>query len=387
VKEVNYPELMRILSRPRPAGSRAERDTVEALLGWLQEHGLPQRLQPFTLYPYFFICTGLWMIAAHSLLAAAVWLRWGWTTSLISACAVLGGLVDTAFDIPLVTWPGRRRGQNMLVEFEPEKPARQLVISAHYDSKTELFDHHTRAFFVRNLRIGILLALILGMLAPLEGSLDAAWAGPVHFFSILLTQPLLFLAWGLGLNLSMGRLRREHSQGAVDNGAACAILLGLAQRMAEAGPRLQHTRLTLALFGGEEVNMQGSRAFARSLDRQLPVSALNLEIMAQDGEYVTREQDGMALRLLPTDAGLNQAIARAVKKVSGQAPRPAGPINSDGYSFMRTGIPVTTLGTYDRQQQSHGFHLPGDNLARVRMDRLPEAVKILGEFIQEFDKP
>jgi hypothetical protein len=389
LNSIDYPALMQILSRPRPSGSLAERETLLALQSWLKARSLPWRLQAFTLYPYFFICTGLWMICAHSLLALAVWLGWGWFASLAALLGISGGLLDTAFDLPLVTWPGRTRGQNLLVEFEPAQPERELVISAHYDSKTELFDHQTRAFFVRSLPTGLTIAILLGMLAPLEKSLGPNLAQPLHSASVLLTLPLLFLVWGLGLNLAMGRLRREKSQGAVDNGAACAILLGLAQTIDDlqsGGAGLKRTRLTLALFGGEEVNMQGSRAYVRGRPWRLPTAALNLEILGQDGAYVTWQQDGTALKRVPCDPALNQAIARAVVRVTGTAPLAAGLINSDGYSFLRAGIPAATLGSYDKKLEERGFHLPGDNLARVQMERLPEAVKILANFIAAYDE-
>ena len=60
--------------RPRPSGSAAERDTLRALQAWLAERGLPCRVQPFTLYPYFFICIGLWMLVVNTLLVVSIWL-------------------------------------------------------------------------------------------------------------------------------------------------------------------------------------------------------------------------------------------------------------------------------------------------------------------------
>lgn len=384
--DVDFDELMQTLSRPRPSGSVAERETVSALKAWLTARGLPCHIQPFTLYPYFFICIGLWMLVTVTLLVVSIWLQWGMVTSLFAILAVLGGLLDTAFDIPLVTWPGKTIGQNILIEFDTPNPKRELVISAHYDSKTELFDHHIRTFFVQNLRIGIVLAILSGMTVSLEQSLLVAWAGITHILGILMTIPLLFLAWGLGLNLALGRLRRNPSQGAVDNGAACAILLSLAQHIADGNISLENTKLTLALFGGEEVNMQGSRAYVFGREWHLPSAALNLEIMAQDGDYVFWEQDGYSLKLFPTDRTLNQAISEAVASVTGKPARPAGPINSDGYSFLRTRIPLATLGTYDSKLQSRGFHLPSDNLSRVQMARLSEGMEILSEFIRKMDR-
>jgi hypothetical protein len=382
---LDYPALMQILSRPRPSGSAAERDTVRALRAWLAERGLPCRVQPFALYPYFFICIGLWMLSVHTLLAVSVWLRWGWPTSLLAVLGILGGLLDTVLDIPLVTWMGKTTGQNLLIEFNAPRPERELVISAHYDSKTELFDHQVRTFFVKNLRVGIAVAILLGILGPLGRYLSSPWSEAVYLAGVLLTLPLLFLAWGLGLNLSLGRLRRESSQGALDNGAACAIVLGLAQQIAEGCVPLEKTRLTLALFGGEEVNMQGSRAYAQGRAWPLSAAALNLEVMAQDGDYVYWEQDGNALKLFRTDNALNKAISEAVAAVTGKPARPAGPLNSDGYSFIRARVPVTTLGTCDSKLQFRGFHLPSDNLSRVEMVRLPEGVEILARFIRAID--
>jgi acetylornithine deacetylase/succinyl-diaminopimelate desuccinylase-like protein len=377
-EKVIYPELMQIFSRPRPSGSAAERETVAAVQNWLTMRGLPCRLQPFTLYPYFFICIGLWMVITNTLLVLSIWLRWGDLTGIFAILSVAGGLADTAFDIPLITWPGKTTGQNILVEFEPPDPKRELVISAHYDSKTELFDHQIRTFFVRNLRFGIVLAILSGILSN--------WGEIGHWVSVVLTVPLLLLAWGLGLNLSLGRLRRNPSQGAVDNGAACAILLGLAQKVVDGDVPLENTRLTLALFGGEEVNMQGSRAYTLGRDWKLPSAALNLEIMAQDGDYVTWEQDGMAFQLFPTDEALSRSIAEAVTNVTGKPAIPAGPINSDGYSFIRAKIPLAVLGTYDSKIDACGLHLPSDNLSRVKIPRLAEGVEILANFIQLLDR-
>jgi Zn-dependent M28 family amino/carboxypeptidase len=106
----------------------------------------------------------------------------------------------------------------------------------------------------------------------------------------------------------------KSSQGAVDNGAACAILLGLAERVANGKITLEHTRLTLALFTGEEVNLQGSRAYARGRAFPLPTLAVNLEIMAQNGAYVYWEQDGSVFKLYPTSELANQALRDAVRR-------------------------------------------------------------------------
>jgi hypothetical protein len=378
---------MKILSVPRPNGSAAERETSHRLQAWLAERGLPFRLHAFRLFPYFFEAVGIWLILSRTLLALAVWLRWGWLALPIALLGLAGGALDTACHLPLVTWPGGRRGENLLVELNPQNaPRQEILLTAHYDTKTELLDHRRRMLFLRNLRTGIFLSLLLGLIGPLDGvlrSVGSPWAAFVYGFGAILAVPLLILAWGLGLNLSLGRLIQP-SQGAVDNGAACAILLGVAERLRRENP-LTQTRVTLALFTGEEVNMQGSRAYARSRTWRLPVAALNLEVMAQDGEYVFWEQDGNAFGLAPTSPQVNEALAAAVAGVTGRPPTPAGPVNSDCASFLAAGVPAGVLGTYDRCLGDAGFHRPTDCLERVQMERLPEGVEILLRFLFHFD--
>jgi hypothetical protein len=382
-----YTNLMQILSTPRPSGSQAGRQTCLTLQSWLEQRRISFKLHEFTLYPNFWLGIGVWLIFSRTLLAVLIWQRAGWPALAIALLGLAGGLVDVALNIPLVTWFGAARGQNLLIEFNPPTAHQEILISAHHDTKTELLDHRQRMFFIRALPLGILLTLALGVLGPLDhylvsiGSPAAAWT---YGLGLLLSLPLLFLAWGLGLNLTLGRFRAP-SQGAVDNGAACAILLGLAQRVQNGDLPLKNTHLTLALFDGEEVNMQGSQAYVKSRDWPLPAQALNLEVMAQDGEYVLWEQDGFSLRLWSCSSEVNQAVIQAVLQVTGTAPRLVGPVNSDGGSFLRAGIPASTLGTYDRQQKDRGFHSARDNLERVVIERLHEAVEILSTLIEHYE--
>src|SRR5512147_3137455 len=133
---IDFHELMAVLSVPRPNGSAAEIKTECALRDWLARRSIQHRVQAFLLYPYFFECIGLWLILSRTLLAAAVWARWGWVTLPIALLGILGGTLDVAFNLPLVTWPGARRRQNIIIEFEPSQPRQEVIFSAHYDSKT-----------------------------------------------------------------------------------------------------------------------------------------------------------------------------------------------------------------------------------------------------------
>jgi acetylornithine deacetylase/succinyl-diaminopimelate desuccinylase-like protein len=416
---VNYDELMALLSTPRHTGSPADRRTARALATWLAERSIPHRVEPFRLYPYFNENLGIWFMASRTLLALAAIRRWGWRTTLIAGVSLLGGLVDVGLNIPLVTWSGARRGDNILVEFGPPEAERELIIAAHYDSKTQLLDHRQFAFLLRHLNTGIGLTVALGLLGVLQEVSQRHKACPAvrqaheprsrrgtkgtdnhvqreqqnlrvlgvlgdEVLALALSLPMLGLAYGLGLNLVLGRFAPA-SQGAVDNGAACAVLLGLAERVARGELPLRRTRLVLALFGGEEANMQGSRAYVRGRRWPLPAAAVNLEFLGQNGPYVVWTHEGNALRTVPTSPAVTRLAAEAVAAVTGEPPRPVGGINSDGFSFLEAGIPATVLGTYDAQLGGTELHRPGDNLARVVLARLPEHVAVLAELVRRYD--
>ncbi len=385
---VDYQELMAMLSIPRPNGSHALRDTNRSLKRWLADRGIPFRSHKFRLYPYFFEAIGLWLIISRTLLAASIWFRWGWVSFAIATLGMLGASLDYFLNLPVITWPGAQEGENILLEFSPAKPEQELIFSAHYDSKSELLDHRQRMIFLKSLPLGILLTLLLGLLGPFECILSSSgspWGSVVYLIGIVATLPLLMIAWGLGINLLSCRFAPP-SPGAVDNGAACAILLGLAEKLARGGVHLVNTKVTLALFCGEEVNMQGSRAYVSERNRDLPAIALNMEAMAQNGAYVYWERDGTIFRLLPTTESLNQAISKVVYQITGNSACAAGPIISDGGSFLVRGIPATTFGTYHSRLIDTGFHQPADNIERVVYERLSEGVEILSQVLVAYDQ-
>jgi hypothetical protein len=384
---VDYTELMRVLSIPRPNGSTAAEETCRALGDWLTRQKIAYRIHTFRLYPYFIEGLGLWIILSSTLLVLSILLRLGWPALLVVGVSLLGITLAGIFTTFGISWPGAGRGKNIVIEFEPPQIEQEIVLSAHYDTKTELLDHKQRAFFTRGLKLSVALALLLGVVGLVDRALLArvsGWTDIAFWAGIGLGSIVLFLAWGLGLNLTLGRLIAP-SQGAIDNGAACAILLDVADRLARREISLQRTKVTLALFAGEEVGMQGSRAYVRSRDWPRPAVAINLEIMAQDGDYVIWERDGNVLRSMPTTPALNQAVVSAVMDVTGKPACFIESLTSDGFSFLSAGIPTAVLGTYHSQMGGGGLHRPSDNLARVVMRRLPEGVEVLARLLRRYD--
>lgn len=379
----DFSELMNILSIPRPNGSKALQETRDALISWLSDHNIPYHLHTYKVRPYFLEAIGIWMVVPPLLLALAVWLRWGWLALLLSIIGLLVVQLEAGKGVPILSRIGARQSENIIIEFAPSQPKQELVFSAHYDSKTELMDHRQRTFFMKQLPVAIILSLLLGLLGLIDSFLGQS-SDIAFYIGVGLSIPYLILMLGLGANFVFGRFAQP-SQGAVDNGAACAILLDLANRLAgENG--LQQTKVTIALFTGEEIAAQGSTAYVTEREWLLPTIALNLEWCGQDGQYITWDKyGGGSVPVYSATTALNDAVAAAVSRANREIILLEGPVGTDSVPFLANGIPATSMGTLDRQLGAEGFHRPTDNLERVEIERLSETGKIITNILTQFD--
>jgi Zn-dependent M28 family amino/carboxypeptidase len=233
------------------------------------------------------------------------------------------------------------------------------------------------------------LVAVSGALIAVGGLLPAGTAATVvRWLAFLTALPAAAYGLGMGANLAGGRFRPHPSPGAVDNGTSVAVLLALARQLHRRELPLERTAVTLLLTVGEEAQMQGALAYVRDRERwPMRVYVVNLEVMGQNGGYVLWEEDGTAMLRLPTNPALNQALERAVLATTGERPVRVPTVSSDAFAFLHRGIPATTLGSFDLELGGRGFHSALDNLDRVDLDRLAEAVEILSHFLQGVDSP
>lgn len=374
-----FPELMNIFSVDRPNGSRALAATRQKICAWL-EGRVPYQLQAFSLFPYYGELLGLWLITSQLLLVWAIWQQWGWGVSLIGAVSLVVILLELNGRYT-ITRLIRQKGYNIVLSFPAAaRPCQQVILSAHYDSKTELLDHQKRKPFVIYAPVGLL--IIVGL--TIYGLFQARLANQavVHTVALIVALVHWGMMAGLALNGMLGRLSQP-SLGAVDNGGSCAVLLNLAQQF----PTLQQTDVTMALFVGEEIWMQGSRAFVAEHDFSLPTVALNLEGMGQNGRYFVAHKIGLPLfQELSAAETLNAQLSAVITDIA-KAPVVAEiePMMTDTFPFLKKGIAGTTIGTLDRELGLSGLHRPTDNLDRIHEQKLAEAVEILQSWLQIHD--
>lgn len=383
---IAFPE---VLATPRPNGSRALERAVAEVEAWLEKLGVPVQSHPFTLRPYSMELIGLWLLLGGLLLPLASLFRWGWLGLVLALLIVAVPLLEVRFLRPTVTALVRRRARNLVARFSPDRPRQEVILCAHVDSKTELLDHEQRRVLVRLSVPAIVLVLISGVLITLERLLPTGTARhAMYWLALLSALPGLAYGLGMGANLIGGRLSRSPSSGAVDNGAAVAVLLELAGRLQRDSLSLDETAVTLLFTAGEEAQMQGALAYVDSRygpDRaatSVPTYAVNLEVLGQNGGYLLWEQDGTAMERLPNDPALKSALARAVEAVNGEPPLQALQLNSDAFAFLRAGIPAATLGSYDRDLGGRGLHCAMDSTNRVDPARLVEAAELLCHFLE-----
>jgi acetylornithine deacetylase/succinyl-diaminopimelate desuccinylase-like protein len=382
-----FAELMGILSVPRPNGSKALERTVERVRAWLEGEGIPVQSHRFTLRPYLMESMGLWMALTGLLLPIAALAGWGWGGLIIALAAPVVPMLEVRFLRPTFTSLFRRPAQNLVISFLAPHPAQEVILCAHVDSKTELLDHIQRAAL---LRLGIPatgLALACGVLTAFAGLLPAGFpSAAFRWLAFAAGLPAAAYGLAMGANMIGGRFSRHPSTGAVDNGAAVAVLMALAQELQHGQLDLQHTSVTLLLTVGEEAQMQGALAYVRDREEwRLPSCAVNLEVLGQNGGYALWEEDGTAMLRLPTDPTLNQALERAVEAVCGEHLVRVPQVSSDGFAFLYHGIPATTLGSFDIDVGGRGLHSAQDRPDRVDVQRLGEAVDVLSHLLTKMD--
>ena len=381
-------DILETIAVPRPNGSAEFYRTAAYIKEWLAEQGLSAGTHLFSMRPYFFEIVAAAIIVAALLFVYLAFFRKSWLAVLPVLVVGLVMLFEASLGTPVVSGLIRKDAENIVVTIAPEEAERELILTAHYDSKTQPLDHQQRELvfqlIIPSVAAGALLALLWWLLHRRGRRPAKYFSLPLGGLLALLSAYWLLLAFTFG-----GGFTARPSPGAVDNGTAVAVLMKLSRELKEAP--LERTAVTVVLFAAEELNMQGSQAYLREYPREggLPAYNVNLELVGQEGDYAYWPEDGVFTSRYPTSAALNSLLGEALLRVTGEE---IGPLEasfttiSDSGSFLAAGIPSTTLGnTGSAELGCAFFHSHLDNLERVVPERLDEMVQILKEFTLLFD--
>jgi peptidase M28-like protein len=306
------------------------------------------------------------LVAAAILLFAVSWKRrrrWlgaAAAATLLAAAAGAGGL-----DALL---PATRQA-SLQVILEPSGPARnEIVLAAHYDSKTELFDHVQRSVL-----LGVAAALALAtVVVVVRGGTAARPLASAAALALLLTAA----------HLQGHRFVRTRSHGIVDDGAACALLVELATRM----PPLHQTRVRCVWFAGEEAGAQGSAAFVREMHgfRSAPrPRVVNLEGVGAGPDVAFAACEWTAGGPRAADARLVADIRRAAP---GRVRKLSLPVWTDAGPFLDSGLAAVTLVNLPQGASTiRGLHSGRDQVAALDRRGLDATRAVLAAFLAQTD--
>ena len=164
--------------------------------------------------------------------------------------------------------------------------------------------------------------------------------------------------------------------GANDNASGAVALLAIAQALRQAGP--PHRTVAFALFGGEELGLLGSQAFAAAPPAALPLARIVYDVnLDMVGSYASAG----AVYAMGTFRGLPAtAIVRALAHdqpalhvgVGGRG------VGSDHEAFCAAGIPYVFFWTPDKRC----YHARCDTLERLDVAHLADIAALAGALVE-----
>jgi len=357
----------------------------------LQGLGCELHLQRFFLRPYMQPIAGLFFVLAGALCFVLASKRRYWAALAVALVIPAVYVAEFEFNLPIVTWVGGRDGVNIVADFVPaDRPVdRYITFSAHYDSKTDLFDHEQRKpiYGFAPIAMGCLLAAsVLGLV-----SFGRTWGQGAHRVGLALgcagVVGLIMLALAFGGGLFVPAVRQ--SPGARDDASAVAVLLATADQIAADRQHLGRTAVRFVFFGGEEVNMQGSAAYSRSLsasgegfDHGVVV---NCEFIGGEEPFCYWESSGTFLSKFRASDSALQLYQDALASL-GLAPAiSAGSIFDDAGRLLAAGLSAVTVG-HAHPRSPGKYHNMLDSVSRVVPERLEETQAVFLRMITMTDR-
>jgi hypothetical protein len=386
-------EILAHLSVPRPNHSQALAETAAYIKTLMAGWGVPFTVQEFALRPNMQLLLGISMLLLAILLFIFV-LKTKPLAALIVALAIpLVLILEFEAFIPVVTSLITKGGENIIVNYTAPNPARELVFAAHYDSKTDFFDHIQRGSIYVFIPVAVIIGLALAVFAFFVQRRAALRKKAVTAVTLVLAGAVV-VYWGLVFLGFGGHIfipADKQSFGAVDDGGSVAALLVLSKDIHDGKVDTGNSNITIVLTSGEEVSLQGADAYVRERfgkgqKPSVPVSMVNLEMAGQNGTMIYCKKDGQFLIFYNADAGLVERMGAAWKEVAGRDIEAYPFTTDDAQRFMAAGIPAITVGNSGLPGLgASGFHSTKDDPGRINQDNLKLMIRALERYIEGYN--
>lgn len=386
--DTSWHALLELLAAaPRENGSAELAATAQRLAELLTEIGWQVHLHSYVAYPYEQRLLGVVLLVSALAYAACMRThRFGWAM-LAPIASVATAVAQIEGGLPL-SWLAAHEQSNVVATLAPSGATQWLVLAAHYDTKTDLLDHVARApIFVLGVPLGVL------MLAIAAVSYVGFHAGNFSPGRQTLARVLAWASvlYGIGAfcALSAGMFLGARSHGAIDDGAACAVLVRLAEKLRHDPP--QRTAVQLVFFSGEEISAQGSRAWvAQGFDRDhnTAVRVVNFDPLGASTELaILGSERGLvwSYSASPEVVGLLDRAHRRLRR------RPIEVIEltglTDAWPFLRAGLPAATVfSPVPPFAILRSLHSVEDRVERIVPGALDAALRFAEFVVREYDR-
>ena len=389
--DINLTEMMEAFSVPRPGHRETLEQTAVYIKELLTAWDIPFTVQEFMLRPFMQFSIGLTLLILAVVLFILVWRKKPTAALLVSLIFFPLLLLEFEMFIPLVSRIVTKPAENFIITFTTPDAVRELIFAAHYDSKTDFFDHIQRAKIYKWIPYAFLLGVVLSVWLFFVKKSKKAVVTAVS----LTVAGLLVVYWGLvfvGFGGFVFMSPERDSLGTIDDGSAVVTLLALAKNINDGEVDIGNSNVTIILTCGEETTLQGAdfyvkERWGKTADPELPTSLVNLELIGQNGNMIYWPSVGVFLKFYDADPELAERVSLAWEEVSG-VPMGVEPdsITDDSHRFATAGIPVITIGHEGKPGLGMGgFHSTADNPERLNYENLEMAIETLGVYIENYE--
>jgi len=380
--------LAKLAETPRENGTAAVHASARFLFDTLERTGLDVSLVAFTAQPWTLRLAGVIALAGGLLYWR--WMRAGRARAAlaVAAAAPLLLLAQLEWQIPIFGWIGAESQDHVLARRAALAPEQRLILAAHYDTKTDALDHVERAP-VDLLALPVIPLMLVGALAAMRAA-----RAPGH--SLWLVRFGGLAAWSAAvygvasfIALSAGAFLPARSPGALDDGGACAVLVRVAEALAERPP-LARTDVEVLLLSAEEVGVQGSWVYAAqrfAAPPELPTFVVNLEGIGASARLAVLGRERFTLRSFEPDARLVALLDERHRMLFGRPLERTGFGGAtDARSFLAHGIPAATLVSREPGGGlTRGLHSALDSRTRLDEAALDASVAFLLDLVSAVD--
>jgi acetylornithine deacetylase/succinyl-diaminopimelate desuccinylase-like protein len=372
--------LPRLTEVPRENGTAALGETAAWLVQTLEAAGLDASAVPFLAQPYRLRLAGVVALVGALLYAGLLTARRPGLALLVAVAVPTALLLELDRYVPLMGWIGARTEHHVVARVPAVRPAQRLIFTAHYDSKTDLLDHVERAP-VELAGLPVTGLMIAAALWTLSRRRALAAGAPLPLLARITAVVAAVYGVAMFAALSAGAFVSRRSPGALDDGAACAVLVRLIERLHAAGP-LPRTEVEIVLLAGEESGVQGSWEYARSRFAQppdLPTSVVNLEFIGAAADLAVFGKEAYTLRAYPADPTLLELFDTVHRQRRGKPIYVTGyGAGTDARSFLAHGIPAATLASdLPGHAYPRGLHSATDERSLVDIAALDATLEYL----------